>query len=87
MLSQSITLHSSQNSVKTLISQFQQFRPQNFVQTTVVKHSIDTGDHPPIKQFARGIPFALTKVTEEMVEDMLQQGVIKESVLGQENAI
>ena len=69
--------------VKALVSQFQQIfavSPTELGQTEVVRHSIDNGDHSPIKQCARRIPFTLRNVTEEMVEDMLQQGVIKESV-------
>ena len=69
--------------VKALVSQFQQIfavSPTELGQTEVVRHSIDTGDHSPIKRCARRIPFTLRNVTEKMVEDMLQQGVIKESV-------
>ena len=44
-----------------------------------VTHSIDTGDQHPIRQHPRRIPFALRGQVEEMVEKMLQQGVIKQS--------
>ena len=45
--------------------------------TDVVTHSIDTGDHRPIHQHPRRIPFALRSQVDEMVQDMLDQGVIQ----------
>ena len=45
--------------------------------TTDVTHSIDTGDHPPIKQPPRRIPYALRQTLDEMVDDMLRQEVIQ----------
>ena len=47
--------------------------------TNVVKHSINTGDHPPINQPLRRTPFALRAKVDELVRDMLSQGVIKPS--------
>ena len=47
--------------------------------TNVVKHSINTGDHPPIKQPLRRTPFALRAKVDELVRDMLSQGVIEPS--------
>jgi len=44
--------------------------------TQVVSHSIDTGDHPPIKQPVRRVPFALRSKVDELVKSMLAQGVI-----------
>ena len=44
--------------------------------TNVVSHSINTGDHSPIRQPPRRIPFALRRKVEEMVDNMLRQGVI-----------
>ena len=46
--------------------------------TDLVTHTIDTGDSP-IKQSARRTPFALRQVMEEMVEKMLEQGVVEPS--------
>ena len=37
------------------------------------------GDSVPIKQAARQIPFALRKMVEDMVQNMLDQDVIKPS--------
>ena len=42
-------------------------------------HSIDTGEHRPIRQPVRRTPFALRGKIEEMVQEMLQQGVIEPS--------
>ena len=47
--------------------------------TGLVTHTIDTGDSPPIKQQARCVPFALRHVVEDMVADMLEQGVVEPS--------
>ena len=42
-------------------------------------HSINTGQHPPIRQPVRRTPFALRKKVDELVEEMLSQGVIEPS--------
>ena len=47
--------------------------------TNLVKHSIDTGNSPPLRQPVRRVPFALHSKMEQLVEDMLDQGVIKHS--------
>ena len=47
--------------------------------TDIVRHVIDTGVSPPVRQAARRVPFALRGKVEEMVEDMLQQDVIQPS--------
>ena len=47
--------------------------------TDVVRHTIDTGDYPPLRQPPRCIPFALREKVEEMVEEILEQGVIEPS--------
>ena len=47
--------------------------------TTVVNHTIDTGDHHPIKQPLRRTPFALREKVDELVQGMLLQGVIQQS--------
>ena len=47
--------------------------------TQLVTHSIDTGQHRPIKQQIRRMPFALRKKVEELVEEMLDQEVIEPS--------
>ena len=47
--------------------------------TELVTHSIDTGDSHPIRQPLRRISFALQRTMEEMVQNMLAQGVIQNS--------
>lgn len=53
--------------------------PSELGSTDRVKHTIRTGDHPPIRQPARRIPFALREKVENMVGEMLEQGVIQPS--------
>ena len=47
--------------------------------TQLVTHSIDTGQHLPIRQQVRRTPFALRKKVDELVEEMLDQGVVEPS--------
>ena len=44
--------------------------------TNLVTHKIDTGDNHLIKQPARCTPFALWQTVDNMVEKMLEQGVV-----------
>ena len=48
-------------------------------QTNVVKHSIFTGDHPPIKQQARRMPRVKGEEAGRAVDDMLKDGIIEQS--------
>ena len=47
--------------------------------TDVVSHTINTGDHTPLKQPLRRTPFALREKVDELVREMLSQGVIQQS--------
>ena len=47
--------------------------------TDVVEHTINTGDHPPIKQPLRRTPFSLRAKMDQLVQEMLSQGVIEQS--------
>ena len=47
--------------------------------TDLVTHSIDTGDQPPIRQPVRRTPFALRSKVDEMVKEMIDQGVVQPS--------
>ena len=47
--------------------------------TNVITHSIDTGDHPPIRQAVRRTPFALRQQVDNLVQEMLNQGIIQPS--------
>ena len=48
-------------------------------QTTLVKHSIDTGDARPIKQPPRRVPLAYVEDEKGVIQDMISQGVIRKS--------
>lgn len=45
----------------------------------MMKHSIDTGTHPPIRHPVRRMPFAFRAKVDELVSDMLKRGVIAPS--------
>ena len=47
--------------------------------TDIVSHTVDTGSSPPIQQPVRRTPFALCEKMEELIQDMMAQGVIKQS--------
>ena len=47
--------------------------------TNIITHSINTGDHPPIRQPVRHTPFALRQRVDDLVQEMLNQGVIQPS--------
>ena len=44
--------------------------------TDLVSHSINTGDHPPVRQPPRRTPFSLRQKVTEMVQQMLTQGIV-----------
>ena len=48
-------------------------------QTSLVTHSINTGDHPPIKQQPRRTPFCHKEKISQLVNDMLEKKVIQPS--------
>ena len=47
--------------------------------TQLVKHKINTGNQPPIKQRPRRLPMAKREVERQEVEKMLESGVIEPS--------
>ena len=53
--------------------------PKEVGRTELVQHKINTGEHAPVKQSLRRIPFSMRKKVEEMVEEMLKNGVIEHS--------
>ena len=44
--------------------------------TALTQHSIDTGDHPPIRQPPRRVSFSLRRTVDGLIKEMLSQGVI-----------
>ena len=53
--------------------------PSDLGTTDQITHSINTGDHEPIRQPLRRLPFSLRSKTNELVQEMLDQGVIQPS--------
>ena len=47
--------------------------------TRLVRHEIDTGEHPPVKQHFRSVPFVHRQKITQMVNDMLEPGIIRPS--------
>ena len=47
--------------------------------TNLVFHTINTGDSPPVRQPVRQTPFALREKMEELIQNMMAQGVIQHS--------
>ena len=47
--------------------------------TSLVQHTIDTGDHPPIKQQPRRTPFIQRQSISKLIDDMQQRGVVQPS--------
>ena len=45
--------------------------------TSVVRHSIDTGDASPVRQPARRLPFHQREKVRQLIDDMLSRGVIE----------
>lgn len=68
--------------LRQLVEDFEDiFALDNFElgRTTNCQHAIDTGDHSPIHQLPRRVPFALRGKIDDMVTEMLDKGVIKPS--------
>ena len=47
--------------------------------TSLVEHSIDAGDHRPIKQPPRRVPLAFASEEENVIRQLEKQGIIRES--------
>ena len=47
--------------------------------TDAVTHSIDTGDHRPVRQQVRRTPFALRAPVDKLIKEMMEQQVIEPS--------
>ena len=47
--------------------------------TDLVQHTINTGEHAPVKQAPRRIPFSMRKKVEEMVDELLDKGIVEHS--------
>ncbi|GFX71955.1 retrovirus-related Pol polyprotein from transposon 412 [Trichonephila clavipes] len=63
-----------------LIKEFQGLfsrTPEDFGRTRLTKHRIDTGEHPPIKQHPRRLPFAKQEEVQKLINDMKDNDVIE----------
>ena len=70
--------------LKTLLDEYADIfssGPADLGRTGVVKHQIDTGDSPPIKQAPRRVPLHQQEVVRQHVEDMLQNGLVRPSTV------
>ena len=47
--------------------------------TSIVRHSIDTGDHKPIKQLPYQTPIIRRETIRRMVGEMYEQGIVQHS--------
>ncbi|GBM05554.1 Transposon Ty3-I Gag-Pol polyprotein [Araneus ventricosus] len=45
----------------------------------MTQHRINTGNHPPIKQYPRLLPLAKKEEAERLVKEMVDNGIIEES--------
>ncbi|GBM34201.1 hypothetical protein AVEN_262366-1, partial [Araneus ventricosus] len=45
----------------------------------MTQHRINTGNHPPIKQYPRRLPLAKKEEAERLVKEMVDNGIIEES--------
>ncbi|GBM90048.1 Transposon Ty3-I Gag-Pol polyprotein, partial [Araneus ventricosus] len=45
----------------------------------MTQHRINTGDHPPIKQYPRRLPLARKEEADHLVKEMVDNGIIEES--------
>ena len=45
----------------------------------ILEHDIDTGDHHPIKQSPRRPPFSARQAEDDILDEMIQTGVIEPS--------
>ena len=71
-----------QASLKTLLTSYSDvfaLDPSELGTTHLVTHSIDVGEHPPIKLPVRRTPFTLRRKVDELLQEMLDQGVVEPS--------
>ena len=53
--------------------------PSELGSTDLVTHHIDTGEHQPVRQLPRRMPYSLRSKATQLVQEMLEQGVITPS--------
>ncbi|GBL63149.1 Retrovirus-related Pol polyprotein from transposon 297, partial [Araneus ventricosus] len=68
--------------VKKLLNEFQDLFltcDADVGRCNMTQHRINTGDHPPIKQYPRRLPLARKEEAEHLVQEMVDNGIIEES--------
>ena len=69
-------------SLKTLVAEYSDIFALDMSElglTDLVFQTINTGDNPPIQQPVRCTPFALCEKMEELIQNIMAQGVIQHS--------
>ena len=68
--------------LKSVLKEFNEvfaLDPMEVGRTDLVQHTINTGEHGPVKQIPRRIPFSLRKKVGELVDEMLDKGIVEHS--------
>ncbi|GBO42330.1 Retrovirus-related Pol polyprotein from transposon 297, partial [Araneus ventricosus] len=68
--------------VKELLQEFQNLfstSDSDVGRCNMTHHRINTGNHPPIKQYPRRLPLAKKEEAERLVKEMVDYGIIEES--------
>ncbi|GFS99683.1 retrovirus-related Pol polyprotein from transposon 17.6 [Nephila pilipes] len=70
------------SAAEKMLREFKELFPKSseeFGRTNLTKHRIDTGNHPPIKQHPRRLPFAKVEEVKDLLKDMQAKGIIEPS--------
>ncbi|GBN82003.1 hypothetical protein AVEN_143989-1, partial [Araneus ventricosus] len=68
--------------VRKLLNEFQNLFSTcdaDFGRCNMTQHRINTGDHPPIKQYPRRLPLSRKEEADHLVKEMVDNGIIEES--------